>query len=350
MPPWYAGPSHGEFINSRQLSTAERDTVVAWVAAGMPAGNVAPQQESADATPKSAWTIGEPDKIINMMGRHKIQAEGYVAYKYVQLPYVFPHDTWVQGVQIMPTNVRVVHHCNLLAYTINEKGEKEGFFITGKVPGAQPLNTEGTGIAVLIPKGTRLVFQIHYTTTGKEEECQIALGLKYYRGVVQKRMRNVLVADYKFAITPGDGHHKVVNSKTIDIDAVGIGLFSHMHVRGKDMSFFAHYPDGNTEHLLSTKKFPKGTQLEVIAHYDNSTFNPYNPDPTATVKEGDQTYEEMLNGFFFYTAENENLNIKVDPQTGAGTPLEETASVDPRTTTSFRPWVKSRGGGSVNTC
>jgi hypothetical protein len=343
MPPWYAGPSHGEFVNSRTLTTQERDTVVAWVAAGMPAGNLAPAPKES-AEPKSPWLIGEPDKIINMFGKHKIQAEGYVAYKYVQLPYVIPHDTWVQGVQIMPTNTRVVHHCNLLAYTLNEKGEKDGWFITGKVPGAQPLNTAGTGIAVFLPKGTRLVFQIHYTTTGQEEECQIALGLKYYRGVVQKKMRNVLVADYKFAITPGDPHHKVVNSKTIDMDAVGIGLFSHMHVRGKDMSFIAHYPDGNTEHLLSvpnysfdwqlgyewepqTKKFPKGTKLEVVAHYDNSTFNPYNPDPTATVKEGDQTYEEMLNGFFFYTAENENLNIKVDPETGAGTPIEETASV-----------------------
>jgi len=248
-------------------------------------------------------------------------------------------------VQILPSNTRVVHHCNLLAYTINAEGKKEGFFITGKVPGAQPINTAGTGVAVMIPKGTRLVFQIHYTTTGQPEECQIALGLKYYQGVVKKRMRNVLVADYDFAIPPGDPHHKVVNSKTIDIDAVGIGLFSHMHVRGKDMTFIAHYPDGTNEQLLSvpnysfdwqlgyewetgSKKFPKGTELEVVAHYDNSAFNPYNPDPTDTVKEGPQTYHEMLNGFFFYTAESEDLNIKVDPQTGEGTPLEETASVD----------------------
>lgn len=347
MPPWYAGPEHDDFANARKMSTVERDLVAQWVAAGMPAGKLEPAVEkTADVEePESPWTIGEPDKIITMLGHHKLPAEGYIPYKYSPLLYEFPHDTWVQGIQIMPSNTRVVHHCNLLAYTVDENGKKHGFFITGKVPGAQPLNMEGTGIAVLIPKGTKLVFQIHYTSTGQPETCTIALGIKYYRGVVKKRMKNFLVADYDFAIPPGDPHHKVVNSKVLDEDAVGIGLFSHMHVRGKDMSFFAHYPDGKKEPLLSvpnysfdwqigyewepeTVTFPKGTKIEVVAHYDNSAFNPYNPDPTDTVKEGPQTYHEMLNGFFFYTAADENLNIQVDPKTGKGTPLEKTASAE----------------------
>jgi hypothetical protein len=251
----------------------------------------------------------------------------------------------VQGIQILPDNNRVVHHCNLLAYTVDENGKRHGFFITGKVPGAQPLNMEGTGIAVHIPKGTKLVFQIHYTSTGQPESSTISLGIKYYRGIVQKRMRNFLVADYDFAIPPGDPHHRVVNAKTLEEDAVGIGLFSHMHLRGKDMSFFAHHPDGKKEHLLSVpnysfdwqigyewergkKRFPKGTKIEVVAHYDNSAFNPYNPDPSDTVKEGRQTYHEMLNGFFFYTGADEKLNIRVDPKTGKGKPVEETASTD----------------------
>jgi hypothetical protein len=106
-----------------------------------------------------------------------------------------------------------------------------------------------------------------------------------------------------------------------------------MHVRGKDMTFLAHKPDGTTENLLTIPNFnfgwqhayrwdfgkktlPKGTRLECIAHYDNSPFNPYNPDPKATVRDGQQTHEEMLNGFVFYVDANEKLGLKIDLKTG----------------------------------
>ena len=44
----------------------------------------------------------------NCVQPEKLPATGYIPYRYVVLPYVFPHDTWVQGVQIMPSNPRVV--------------------------------------------------------------------------------------------------------------------------------------------------------------------------------------------------------------------------------------------------
>jgi hypothetical protein len=110
-------------------------------------------------------------------------------------------------------------------------------------------------------------------------------------------------------------------------------MFSHMHVRGKDMVFSALYPDGRNEVLLAipnynfdwqmnyrwaprSKKFPAGTKIQVVAHFDNSKFNPYNPDATKEVREGQQTYEEMMYGFFFYTDDTQKLNVQVDPKTG----------------------------------
>ena len=116
-------------------------------------------------------------------------------------------------------------------------------------------------------------------------------------------------------------------------DAEGIGLFCHMHVRGKDMTFRARYPDGTTETLLvipnynfnwqhayrwapGKKRFPKGTRLECVAHYDNSAFNPYNPDPKATVRDGQQTHQEMMNGFVFYVEAGERLGLDIDGTTG----------------------------------
>ena len=43
---------------------------------------------------------------------------------------------------------------------------------------------------------------------------------------------------------------------------------------------------------------PKGTRIECTAHYDNSPNNPNNPDPTKLVKYGDQSWDEMMFGFF----------------------------------------------------
>ena len=119
----------------------------------------------------------------------------------------------------------------------------------------------------------------------------------------------------------------------LDSDIVGVGLFSHMHLRGKDMTFTAHQPDGKSETLLivpnynfswqipyrwepGKMKLPKGTRLECVAHYDNSSFNPFNPNPKATVREGPQTHQEMMFGFFFYTNASEKLALKIDPKTG----------------------------------
>ncbi len=110
-------------------------------------------------------------------------------------------------------------------------------------------------------------------------------------------------------------------------------MFAHMHVRGRDMTFLAHQPDGKTEQLLvipnfsfdwqhayrweyGAKKLLKGTRLECVAHYDNSDFNPFNPDSKATVTDGQQTKDEMLNGFIFYVDANEKLGIRVNAKTG----------------------------------
>jgi hypothetical protein len=143
----------------------------------------------------------------------------------------------------------------------------------------------------------------------------------------------MLLEDKDFAIPPGAPAHPVTDTKALELDADGLALFVHMHLRGRDMTFLAHYPDGTTETLLMVpnysfdwqipyvwatgkKRFPRGTRLEAIAHYDNSTFNPFNPDPKTTVKDGPQTYHEMMNGFVFYTAANERLNLQIDLQTG----------------------------------
>lgn len=331
MPPWFAHPGFGSFTNRRGLSSTERRTIVQWARGGRAPGDLA-QAPAPPEFPTGKWLIGEPDLVITAARAVTLPAQGYVSYHYVVLPHLFLHDTWVQGIQIMPGNPKVVHHANLAHVSLLEGFDENRNFLTGIVPGGIPVQLD-SGCAMLIPKGAALALQIHYVTTGREETDQISVGLRFAREPVHKRVRYKIIGDYKFKIPPGAPSHSVSAQKTIESDATGIGLFSHMHLRGKDSTFLAHYPDGRTETLLSlpnysfdwqvsyvwprgAQKFPAGTRIECSSHFDNSPFNPFNPDPTAAVRNGPQTHNEMMQGFFFYTVDAEDLNLTVDPKTG----------------------------------
>ncbi len=339
MPPWFAHPGFGKFINDRSLTAEERNTLIQWARGNRAPGDLS-QAPKPPQFPDSKWSIGEPDVIITASKPETLPATGYIPYRYVILPYTFPHDTWVQGVQIMPSNPRVVHHANLALASLTQPWDESRNFITGKVPGGLNVDLD-SGMAMMFPKGMGLVYQIHYVTTGKEETDQISVGFRFAKEPIHKRVRYKIIGDYKFRIPPDAPAWPVAAQKELECDATGIGLFSHMHLRGKDSTFFAHYPDGKTETLLvlpnysfdwqlsyvwprGEQHFPKGTKIECSSHFDNSRFNPYNPNPSVTVTNGPQTHDEMMQGFFFYTADNENLNIRVDPKTGKEIPQDQT--------------------------
>lgn len=331
MPPWFASKEHGTWTNHRGLKAAERDTIVQWVQKGMPRGaGTEPLFTYPDPAETENWLIGKPDLVVNALP-HEIPAEGLIPYRNVVLPYSFPNDVWVQNVEIRSDNPRVLHHCNMAYFRLGEEA-KESNFITGNVPGGEPMNLKD-GIGFFLPKGAMLGLQIHFVTTGKPEKCNISVGFRYARETIQKRLRYMLLADYRFAIPPGAPAHPVSAGKALDCDAYGVGLFVHMHLRGRDMTFKARLPDGKEETLLvvpnynfewqmpyvweaGKQRFPQGTRLEAVAHYDNSEFNPYNPAPDATVKDGPQTKDEMMNGFIFYVDANEQLNLQIDPKNG----------------------------------
>ena len=150
------------------------------------------------------------------------------------------------------------------------------------------------------------MFQMHYTPNGKAVRDRSYVGLRFAKEPIHKRVRYKIIGDYKFKIPPGASAWPVAAQKELECDATGIGLFSHMHLRGKDSTFFAHYPDGKTETLLvlpnysfdwqlsyvwdrGAQHFPKGTKIECSSHFDNSPFNPYNPNPSVTVTNGPQS-------------------------------------------------------------
>jgi len=331
MPPWYAHPDHGEFQNDPSLTRTERRRFIHWATGQRLPGNLDESPEP-PAAAESDWRIGPPDLVITMLEEHQIPATGFVDYRYSILPYIFLNDTWVEAVEIRPDNREVVHHSNLAYVTAGGAGKET--FVTGYVPGGQPVDLARfeSGVACKFPSGSGLGLQIHYTTTGRPERCRISVGLRFAKQVVRKQFRHFLL-DPRFRIPPFDPAHAVSASTRLDRNATLLGLFTHMHVRGRDMTFMAIPPDGSTDVLLQIpnynfdwqlgyeipaglKSYPAGTRIKAIAHFDNSSFNPYNPDPAREVRYGLQTVDEMFNGFGFYVDTDENLNLKVDPKTG----------------------------------
>ena len=333
MPPWYAHPAFGKFQNERRLSRQERDKLLSWIRAGSPPDPAAAMPgPPADPHAAPKWAMGEPDLVLEAMWPEEIPADGFIPYRYVILPHIFAEDTWVQGIEILPGNRRVVHHANLGFATLGEQFNPSRNFLTGRVPGGAPLVLDA-GRAMLIPRGSILGVQVHYVTTGKPESDRISVGLRFAKEPIRQQVRYLRLVDQRFQIPPGAPSHEVRVSRKLPGDATLLGLFTHMHLRGKDTSFVAHLPGGAQDTLLvvpnysfdwqigyryppGAKKLPEGTRIECISHFDNSAFNPFNPDPGATVRVGLQTHDEMMEGFVFYTLDEENLNLNVDPRTG----------------------------------
>ncbi len=343
MPPWFAHPDFGTWENARALTAGEKRTIAQWIDGGKPTGDLS-AMPAPPAFSTSKWIIGEPDLVLTEKETYQLPASGVIDYVYVTLPYQFPEDTWVQGIQIQPSNPRVVHHANVV-YTIPPAGYKEDSnFLTGRVPGGRPAILSN-GVAFLIPKGAVLSVQVHYVTTGKPETNAMTVAMRYAKEPVMKQARHKVLSGRGFTIPAGDSAAPVVASKTIEKDSTAVALFVHMHLRGKNTTFFAHYPDGNTETLLvipnysfdwqmpylygadTPKILPAGTTIECASQFDNSAFNPFNPDPKKTVEYGPQTFDEMMDGYIFYVLNDEHLNIQVDPKTGQA--VTKTAGVKP---------------------
>jgi hypothetical protein len=207
-----------------------------------------------------------------------------------------------------------------------EQGEGGGVgdFLVGFAPGVVPQIME-PGRARLIKAGSDIIFQMHYTANGKEATDRTRIGLVFSNEPPKERIFTLAAATNKFAIPPGDPNYQVNSKFEFARDARVVSFLPHMHLRGKDFEYRVKYPDGRIETILSVPnysfswqlsynpskdlEFPAGTVIECTAHYDNSANNPNNPDPAKEVRQGDQSWEEMMIGFFDVA-----IDPKMDPK------------------------------------
>ncbi len=331
MPPWHASGTAGSFVNERRLPDEARERLLAWAKAGAPAGNLAahPDPERPPAQPE--WKIGTPDRVLTQLGRTSLPASGVVPYQYVVIPHVFTADTWIEACEIRPENPRAVHHANLGWVRLGRAFTPENF-ITGYVPGGDVFELE-PGQAYLIPAGAVLGLQAHYVTSGEATSDRLSIGLRFPRSSVDKRARHLEISNSRFSLEPFAPAQSVTATRQFGGNATGIGMFVHMHLRGRDVDVRAIDENGREERLLvvpnydfdwqssyrwarGAQHFAKNQRVKATARYDNSSFNAFNPDPSAIVRVGQETVDEMMYVFLFYTLDGEKLGIDVDPRTG----------------------------------
>jgi hypothetical protein len=316
MPPWLADPNHGSFRNDRRLTPQERDTIIQWVEGGAKEGKAKHLPELPQFA--EGWNIGTPDAVFDIGTDFEVPASGEVPYKYFRVPSNFTQDMWVEAAEIRPDKRGVVHH--VIVFMVPPKGTTipgdGGNLLVGFAPGDPPMRLE-PGTAKLVPAGTTFNIQMHYTTNGTPVKDRSFFGLRYSKTPPVRQAVTGRALNFSFKIPPGDPNYEVKASYTVKSDIEMAGLMPHMHVRGKDFKYTAVYPDGREEVLLNVPKydfnwqlayefdkpirFPKGTRLDCVAHFDNSPNNKANPDPTKEVRWGDQTWEEMMIGWYTYT-------------------------------------------------
>jgi hypothetical protein len=342
MPPWFADPHYGKFSNDRSLAKDEIDTLVSWVDGGVREGD--PKDAPAPVAWVDGWSIGKPDAVFEMPHDFDVPAAGTIEYQYIVIPSGFTKDTWVQAAEARPGNRKLVHH--IIAFVRppgskwlseakpgvpfvpeakkdDEKKKKKNDeerddaatpeLLIGFAPGLVPM-TLPSSQAKLVKAGSDFVFQMHYTATGKAGTDRSRIGVIFAKESPSERVFTSNATNSKFVIPPGDPAFKVVSSITLQQSARLVDLMPHMHYRGKDFEYRAVYPTGEEQTLLSVPKYdfnwqlfyyltepivlPKGTRIDCTAHFDNSPNNKYNPDPKAEVRWGDQTWEEMMIGWF----------------------------------------------------
>jgi hypothetical protein len=334
MPPWFAEPHYGHFSNERRLSEQQIATIAAWADAGAPAG------DERDAPPSlefhDGWNI-QPDLVVEMPKPFQIPARGTVNYKYVLVKTDFPEDMWIEAAEMRPGDPAVLHHGKVWvrppgstwmtkavpgeAYetetqldimgrnTINEGNDILGKFNPGL--GAQRFDMEGA--AKFVPKGSDLVFELHYTTTGTPTADASKVGLVLAKNPPAKRYYfHAGPTALNLAIPPQDGNAEVVSEITLGADVKLVYAQPHMHLRGKDFELQVVSPDKETRTVLKGNwdfewqvgyqyaepiALAKGSKLRLISHFNNSTSNRFNPDPAARVVWGPQNWDEMSNCF-----------------------------------------------------
>jgi mono/diheme cytochrome c family protein len=336
MPPWKAAVGYGEFHDERVLTDKQIGAIAAWADSGAPQGD----PKLTPALPRfpnpNEWSLGKPDVIVQPVRAYHLEPEGLDVYRNFVLPVDFTEDKYVSAMEFKPGNRAVVHH--IVAYLdltggsvkMDGKEKEPGYSVPGVgigvfnaqwgevwVPGRTP-RFMPPGIGVKIPRGAKIVMQVHYHKNGAPQTDTSQMALYYAKDKVERTVQVIPVFNYAFALTPGNKRQVVTGSFTLPTDVHLRAMFPHMHLLGKEMKVTATLPDGTKKPLIYVNDWdfnwqetyeykepmalPKGTRIDMEAIYDNSESNPHQMlHPPKLITFGEQTTDEMCFAFMTLT-------------------------------------------------
>ena len=310
MPPWGVKHEPGKWLNDLSLARQEEADLLSWIENGTPEGD--PKDAPMPIEWPTGWQIGEPDLVIQLPQPVKIPAEGKVKYVYMKVKNPLKEDRWVKAMELRPTAPQVVHHALVFRAADMLGGGLNGYY-TGLVPG-ETTSVFEDGFGKLLRAGEELVFQLHYTANGKATTDRTELGFVFYDKKPEREIFTLAAANKDFVIPPGADNHKVVADYKVRIPGTILSFAPHTHLRGKAFRYDLIHPDGRSVELIDIPRYDfnwqmryklaepvyaaVGSTIRATAWYDNSAKNPANPDPTKAVRHGDQTWDEMMIGYF----------------------------------------------------
>jgi Copper type II ascorbate-dependent monooxygenase, C-terminal domain len=340
MPPWKAVSGFGKkFQHDRSLEPADIATLAAWAEADAPLGD--PTDLPPPASFPGDWALGAPDLVLEIPESYSVPATGGDIYRCFVLPTSLPKDVYVSAIEYRPDNRRVVHH--MLGWIdvtgaarkkdvadagpgyscfsgpeVNYHGDFGGWSV-GRDPARLP-----DGVGYSLPKGSDVILQVHYHPDGKPETDRSRIGLHFARTPIKQTVHRPFAFNAAFLLLPGMTNIEVKASWTVPVDLVALAVTPHMHKIGRDMAMMVTYPDGRTDDLIKIADWdfgwqntyffekpldlPRGSVLKVVAHYDNSSKNPHNPNkPPRLVMWGPATTDEMCIGFITVIKKGQDL-------------------------------------------
>jgi mono/diheme cytochrome c family protein len=320
MPPGQVDPHVHSFKNGRTLAIDETRKLIQWIESGSPIDGASDGSTDPLAQlnwPETKWVIGsEPDLIVKIPAQ-EVPATGVVDYVRIKVPVVgLAKDRWLRASEFIPGDRTVMHHATGTFQGGGLRGGNNVAVLNRYVPGSEPrLEPPNTG--GLVTKDAVIDMTLHYTTSGREAVDESEFGLWFYPEdvVPEERLSAQMVGVFPGGwedIPPHAKNFEMSNSFILPENANIYSYHPHMHFRGKDLRMFADYPDGTREELINIAKYsyawqltyeleepifmPKGTKITSIGHFDNSTQNLANPDPTRAIPWGEQSWDEMFFG------------------------------------------------------
>ncbi len=329
MPPWHADRNYGQFANDASLRPDESAKLIQWIDEGTARGN-GPDPLAAQPAVTNypfAWpkSLGQPDAIVSIPTQ-TVPAAGVVQYRYLTNIWTGT-NVWLKAAVLKPGNTRAVHHGLVFQGNTGLAG-LDGFF-AGYVPGTD-LGPYPTNTGKLLKQNDKLIFQMHYTTSGIQQTDTTQLGLYFLPAAPPSALQTKSAFNVGFSIPANSAAYTTTATYTLSTNILLFDMSPHMHLRGSSFKYEIVSANGSRETILSVPNYlfqwqavyrlaqpryiPKGSVIVCTAGWDNTWQNPdlreafYGSDatvqpsymPTRTVGFGEQSFDEMFIGYLNY--------------------------------------------------